>query len=248
MRVAWLADRANGDGTLGGAELTVREFRAAAPVEVVEIGPDELDVAAGCDRAVLHNVVSYPPDTVKMLGEIPIIKYHHDVGPHVHPQLQQDLYERARHIFCSPLQAQHMGYRDAVCVPPALNLEPFRSAAENAGERKGSVTVGAWMNWGKSPERCREVAPDVEFYGFGPCAPAGTRAVDYEDVPALLARFKTFIHLPSVLEPFGRAVVEADAAGCKVVTNSLVGARWWISEAPEKLDTAAVDFWAAVCD
>lgn len=243
MKVAWLVDDV---GARGGAELTVAEFRAAAPVEIVEVAPDQLDLAAGCDRAVLHNVVSYPADTVQTLGEMPIFKYHHDVGPWVKPQLAQDLYSRATHIFCSPLQATHMGFPDAVCIPPALDLEPFRTAAENAGERRGSVTVGAWMNWGKSPERCREVAPDVEFYGFGPCAPAGTVAIDYEDIPALLARFKTFIHMPSVLEPFGRAVVEAWAAGCKIVTNQLVGARWWIENEPAKLETAADDFWEIV--
>lgn len=243
MRVAWLQDKS---ASVGGAELTCREFLASAPVEVVQIGPDQLDVASGCDRAVLHNVVSFPPETVERLGQIPIWKYHHDLGEWVHPQLQQDLHERAIPIFCSKLQARTMGYPDGICIPPAVDLEPFRAAAANAGERRGAVTVGAWMNWGKSPERAREVAPDVAFFGFGPCSPAGTQAVDYEAMPELLARYRTFIHLPSVLEPFGRTVVEAWATGCKVVVNNLVGAREWIETAPDKLDAAAADFWQVV--
>jgi hypothetical protein len=243
VRVAWLHDETS---AVGGAELTAAEFLAVAPVEVVEVAPDQLELAAGCDRAVLHNVVSYPPDTIPKLGEIPVTKYHHDVGPHVHPQLAQDIYEHANHVFCSPLQASHMGFPDGVCIPPALDLDPFRRAAERAGERRGAVTVGAWMNWGKSPERAREVAPDVEFYGSGPCAPAGSVAVDYEAMPDLLSRYRTFIHLPSVLEPFGRAVVEAWASGCQIVTNRLVGARHWIENEPLKLETAANDFWEVV--
>jgi hypothetical protein len=243
VRVAWLSDKVD---TVGGAEMTAREFRAVAPVEVVDVGPDELEVAARCDVVVAHNVVSYPPDTAQRLVGTRMFKYWHDTGPHLHPELAQGLYRLATPIFCSPLQAAYMGFPGAAWIPPALDLAPFRVAAENAGERRGSVTVGAWMNWGKSPERCREVAPDVEFYGFGPCSPVGTTQVDYCDIPELLARYKTFIHLPSVLEPFGRAVVEAWASGCRVVTNRLVGARHWIENEPEKLDTAGQDFWETV--
>jgi hypothetical protein len=245
-RVAWLADSVNGNR--GGAELSVAEFAAAAPVgvEVVEVGADHLDLAAGCDRAVLHNVVSYPENTLRSLLPMRVTKFWHDTGPHMSPRLSQDIYEHANHIFCSPLQAAYMGFPDATCVPPALDLDPFRQAAENAGERRGSVTVGAWMNWGKSPERCREVAPDIDYYGWGPCSPAGTVAVEYEDVPELLARYRTFVHLPSVLEPFGRAVVEAWAAGCRVVVKNYVGARHWIDEAPDKLESAGEDFWRVV--
>jgi glycosyltransferase involved in cell wall biosynthesis len=79
-------------------------------------------------------------------------------------------------------------------------------------------------------------------------APQGSAQVSYEEMPEMLARFKTFVHLPSVLEPFGRSTVEAWAAGCEVVVNSLVGGRYWITEAPEKLETAAEDFWACVLD
>jgi hypothetical protein len=40
--------------------------------------------------------------------------------------------------------------------------------------------------------------------------------------------------------------VEADAAGCKVITNRLVGARYWLEKAPDKLESAADDFWKLV--
>jgi len=41
-------------------------------------------------------------------------------------------------------------------------------------------------------------------------------------------------------------VVEAHAAGCSIITNSLVGSRHWIREEPDKLETAGEDFWRVV--
>jgi len=63
-----------------------------------------------------------------------------------------------------------------------------------------------------------------------------------------MARYQTFVFLPTVIEPFGRTVAEAWAAGCEIVTNGLVGARYWLEENPDALDTAAEDFWGVVLD
>ena len=72
----------------------------------------------------------------------------------------------------------------------------------------------------------------VDFFGDGPFAPQGPRQVPYEAMPALLAQYETFVFLPTVIEPFGRLVAEAWAAGCEIVTNGQVGARWWIEDEP----------------
>jgi glycosyltransferase involved in cell wall biosynthesis len=65
-------------------------------------------------------------------------------------------------------------------------------------------------------------------------------------MPALLARYETFVFLPTVIEPFGRLVAEAWAAGCRIVTNDLVGAKYWIQNDPDAIETAAEDFWKLV--
>ena len=44
----------------------------------------------------------------------------------------------------------------------------------------------------------------------------------------------------------GRTVAEAVTAGCKVTTNKLVGARYWLEQRPEGLATAGADFWREV--
>lgn len=234
MKVGWLTDSLEPPG---GAELTQAEFRAAAPVEIVDVLPGQ-DVEA--DVYVVHNCMSYPPETVEMLRGKKVYRYHHDVRP--------QLPIKAGHIFCSPLQRDRMGMKGK-CIPPPIPLERFRAASEAAESRSGAVCVASWANPAKAPWRVSEWANGnggVDFFGEGPYAPAGSVALAYEQVPEVLARYRTFVYLPTVLEPFGRAVVEAWASGCKLVTNGLVGAKYWITEKPEALETAAGDFWEIV--
>jgi hypothetical protein len=42
--------------------------------------------------------------------------------------------------------------------------------------------------------------------------------------------------------------VEAWAAGLELVVNRLVGARYWITDNPDGLETAAEDFWKVVTE
>lgn len=105
--------------------------------------------------------------------------------------------------------------------------------------------MASWANPGKAPHLAAEWG-EVDFFGVGDFAPPGCRPVAYDDMPALLASYETFVFLPTAVEPFGRLVVEAAAAGCKVVTNRLVGARYYLEEAPELLDGAADRFWEVV--
>jgi len=107
------------------------------------------------------------------------------------------------------------------------------------------------MNPGKGPGRViewGEANGGLDVFGGGPFAPPGSEPVEYDCMPELLARYKRFVFLPLVLEPFGRLVVEAAAAGCEIVTNRLVGSCWWLETQPDKLDTAAEDFWKLVTD
>lgn len=250
MKVGWLADIAS---HVGGAELSQAEFKAAAPegVEIVDCPPGGIE--SDLDRYMIHNCVLY---SVEELWEIkaPTIKYWHDVGPHLQPGVRDWLDEFAEHICCSPIQASHMGFDvkapDVHCISPAIDLSRFEQAAASMnGNRSGNVCIGSWRNYGKAPHKVFEWAQtngDVDFFGDGPFAPKGSAQVPHDAMPALLAQYETFVFLPTVLEPFGRIVAEAWAAGCSVVTNGLVGARWWIENEPEKLDTAAGDFWELV--
>lgn len=246
-RCGWLVDQGQ---TVGGAELTQAEFRAAAPngVEFVDCPPDAID--ASCDRYVAHNCVTYSLEDLENLRDRPVVKYHHDVGPWLQPDVRAWLERYATNICCSPLQASYMGFDEVPLIPPPVDLERFAQAAERVnGNRQGNVCVGSWRNHGKAPHKVAQWGAEhggVEFYGGGPLAPSGSREVAYEAMPHLLASYERFVFLPTVIEPFGRIVAEAWAAGCTCVVNDLVGAKYWITEKPEALETAASDFWQVV--
>lgn len=235
VRVGWLHDD---PGFVGGAELTQAEFYSAAPegVETVICRPGS--VAKGLDRYVVHNCQTYSSRDIDAMGDAPRIRYHHDVnrGPHV---------PSALHIFCSPAQRKRMDM-EGRCIPPALDLSGFRQYA-NSNHRGGAVCIGR-MAYGKGLEMLAEYEEPVDVYSSVPVPSEGQ--VRYrgatDDVAATLARYERFVFLPTAFEPFGRAVVEAWAAGLQIITNRNVGARYWIESEPSKLDTAAEDFWRVV--
>lgn len=253
MRIGWLADQVS-DAIPGGAELTAAEFAAAAPgdVQIVKCPPGE--VIPGLDRYVIHNCVLYTLDELEaaITGDVPVVKYWHDVGPWLRKGVREWLDAKTTPVCCSPLQAEYMGLTEqAEVIPPPVDLARFGAVAD-LNSRRGIVCVGSWRNYGKAPHRVVEWARSigngtfVDFYGDGPFAPEGSVAVPYEQMPKLLATYQTFAFLPIVIEPFGRTVVEAWAAGLDLVINNLVGARHWIEENPAALYSAADDFWQVV--
>ncbi len=251
MRVAFLYDAGNEDGTLGGAELTMREFALAAPdgVRLVTEEPDAY---------VVGNCTSFGPELIERLDGHRVIRYFNDVDPHSDSRLRRWLLKNAVCIFTSPLHAERFPHElqmDPVLVPPAVDLDAFRPTrqVDRNTERNGAVAIGAYQNAGKGGQALGEWAQHnggLDIYGTGLYLPGVYHrgALDYTDVPKTLWRYETFVHLPSDLEPFGRAVVEAWAAGCELVVNGNVGAVHWIREEPEKLETAAEDFWSVVTE
>jgi hypothetical protein len=242
VRIGWLSDPSE---YTGGAELTQAEFRAAAPegVEVIDCPPRGI---VPCDRYVVHNHLTYTAkDLLNMRGEV--IRYHHDMRP------QNIVGDRS--IFCSPIQQNRIGDRGRL-VPPPVDLSSFRPTRQQRRnpKRQGTCCVGAFMNPGKGGHLVSEWANQneaVDVYGFGPFQPVGQNinncgAYEQHQLPTILSRYERFVFLPVAIEPFGRCVIEAWASGCQVVTNELVGARYWIEKAPEKLESAAEDFWSVV--
>lgn len=248
MRVGWLADS---PGYVGGAEMTEAEFRAAAPegVEIVDCPAGA--VVPGLDRYVIHNCVHYTAADLEPIGKASRFRYLHDTWPAGDPALRRELLDTATLIFCSPLQQDFYG-RAGARIPPAIDLGRFRSGA-NGRPRQGNVCIGRFA-YGKGQVQLAEWAAAngrVDVYGdaypSGPWAVA-MGAVPYHEVPATLRRYERFVFLPTSLEPFGRAVVEAWAAGCELVVNENVGALHWIREEPEALKTAGEDFWSVITD
>lgn len=251
MKVAWLHDEANADGTRGGAELTMDEFKEAAP-SWVEFTPD-------ADTVVVGNCVTFQPQLIDALEGKRVIRYHHDLSYHEHAAVREWMDEHAEHVFTSPLHQEH--YRAKVkasrVIPPAVPLERFKPNRQQRrhGTRKGIVTVASWQNPNKGAHLVSETlyrqGLEADCYGHGPHVPYGDHiqvkgGYEPSELPQILWQYEQFIFLPNVIEPFGRCVVEAWAAGLEVLTNDLVGAKWFLENDQDALATAAQDFWSYV--
>ena len=248
IRVGWLADN---PGFVGGAEITQAEFRAAAPdiVEVVDCRPGRIDTT--CDRYAIHNSLTYSLRDFAKLEDKRVVRYWNDVGMWYPVEHRAWLDENATPICASKLQADYMGLSGAILIPPAIDLEPFRRVAASVnGHRRGMVSVAQWRNWSKGQAAAARYAAEhgvgIDFYGGGAAAPSGSREVAHPGMPELLARYRTFVFLPNLIEPFGRLVAEAWAAGLELVVNDLVGAMEWIEDYPDVIDAAAGLFWDVV--
>lgn len=249
MKVAFIMDPGNQDGSYGGAELTMKEFSLAAP-EGVEFDKDDPDVF------IVGNCTTVPADIIEKFEGKRVVRYWNDVDPHSDPELRAWFLENATNIFTSPLHLERFPFEVHGCpslVPPPVDLEAFRPSRQvkRNTERKGAVAIGAYQNPGKGGQAITEWGREnegIDVYGTGMYAPAGDYKgpIAYTDVPKTLWQYETFVHLPFALEPFGRAVVEAWAAGCELVVNKNVGALHWIQNEPEKLESAAEDFWKLV--
>jgi len=249
MKVAWLHDQGNADGTKGGAELTMDEFRAAAPdgVEFTDLDKAEVVVVGNC---VTLDLCPW------RLAEKRVIRYHHDLARHEPADVREWMNAHAEHVFTSPLHRDRYGI-DGALIPPAIDLDrykPTRQTRRNT-ERGGACTIASWQNPGKGGstlwEWCQNNDADLHCYGPGPFVPTGPGirlhdTLEPAQVAQTLHEYETFVFLPTAPEPFGRCVVEAWAAGLDLVVNSLVGARYWIEEKPEALRTASADFWGLV--
>lgn len=222
MKVGWLH---RDPGYLGGAELTMAEFAKAAPadVELIHNEPD-----ADCDEWVIGNWRGERPDG---------IRYVHDMGG--------GFTERDCLIFCSPLQRDHY-MADGYVIPPAVDLTPFEAVA-NGNHRAGAVCIGR-MAYGKGLQRLAEYEEPVDVYSSVPVTSEGNARYQGPavDVAETLARYQRFVFAPDALEPFGRAVVEAWAAGLELHVNRNVGALHFIRNDQDALRTAARDFWEVV--
>lgn len=243
MKVGWLADQHDPPG---GAELTQAEFMAARPDSVeITFCPPPGGSFPDADSYVIHNNVTYQAYPIGRS-----VRYLHDLRSGFEPGDEL--------ICCSPLQADRLGLDDAAHIPPPIDLAAFRPTRQQRRntERKGSCCIGAFMNSGKGGYRVATWADEnepVDVYGFGPFLPQGPNInycghLEPTKVAQTLWQYERFVFLPVDLEPFGRCVAEAWAAGCDLIINGNVGARYWIEEEPEKLESAAEDFWSLVCE
>lgn len=254
MNCHFIYDDGNADGTKGGAELTMEGFAACCPAEVALTDLKEAEVV------VFGNCVTISPVIIPDLIAKRVIRYHHDLARHEDEVLRKWLDDNAEHVFTSPIHRERYGVawdhgeREAHIVPPPIDYDRFRPNRETRrhGKREGIVTVASWQNPGKGglllSETLHRQGLTADCYGPGPYFPRGDHIthcgeIDQAALPSTLWRYEQFTFLPMEVEPFGRCVAEAWAAGCEILVNNNVGAKWWIENDPAALETAGEDFW-----
>ena len=193
--------------------------------------------SATATHVAVFNCALYPPELKHALHGKRVVRYWSDIAPFGDADTTRWLLGNAHSVFYSPIHADRFpwwnGNRQShSLVPPPVDYLPFREAAQRASERRGTVSVSAWRGWGKIPHHVYRWAEqnqeEVSLYGGGQCARRGPNRSCTRTCRELLARYERFVYLPVHLEPFCRLVAEADAAGCEVVANRLVGALHWL--------------------
>lgn len=252
--IGWVIDD---PGYIGGAELDALELLKAAP-EWADIVICHAEAVEGdCDAYIVHNCNDFSEALIPLLGGKPVIKRVYDLWMDGNDKLRRWLLRNATLILpVSPLQHRAMRWEiqtPVEYIPCTVDVPKFR-AADNA-HRAGAAWIGR-LYPGKGLDAAQQWAVEhetqIDVYGFGALEHNISDPLRYlgklspQDVPGALAQYETFVFLPDAVEPCGRSVVEAWAAGCKVATNGNCGAAWWIQNKPEALENSAAMFWAAV--
>lgn len=258
MRIGYLKDP--GMGIIGGAELSADALVAAAPagVEMLYVPPGE-EPAQECDAFVVFNCAKYEADAKRYLEGKPVIRRVADYWQHGDEDLRAWMLERAKRlVFLSKPHYENFphacGTKVELCPPP-IDMERFEKAKSASIHREDFLWMGQMFAHKGLQEAILWAESNgvrVDFFGEGPLRPRESRfcrfggQVPHEDVPDLMATYEAFLHIPSWVEPFGRAVVEAMAAGCKLYINNNVGAMWWLQNDIDAVRDGAGRFWKIV--
>lgn len=260
MRIGWIADY---PPYIGGAELTQRQFQKTRPSDIQIVQAQPLEIPTDVDGYVVHNCVEFDERLIGPLSSKPVIKFHHDMWPSGSPDLRNFILSYAKHLFCSQphyewFKREWPGMKDdhALC-PPDCDLSAWEKAGKQfpLDRRWGNCWFGRLhpLKGIKQAEEWAEKNNEpLTFFGSGRLKPQISDLIKYQGeipynrLPEQLAQFKRFVFFPVDREPFGRSVVEANALGLEIVTNSRVGATWWLEERPESLRHASDIFWTQV--
>jgi glycosyltransferase involved in cell wall biosynthesis len=259
VRIGWIADVSR--MSFSGAAMSSSELAVAAPSGVTIVPCPPGCVVSDVDAYVVFNCTQYDSSLIPIIGQKPVIKSVRDQWPDGDDDLRSWLLSNARlTIFNSLPHLKWFAYKvdtPTAYVPPPVDIQKFRDAAQNVGDRDGTMWLGLFfpnksileaVHWANHNKQ------EVHFYGDGPYRPRMTAytkvmgVVQYEDVPALMARYKRFLYFSRAVESFGRTIAEAWASGMELLVTGMTGAMWWIENDPDALDCGAEDFWRLVLD
>jgi glycosyltransferase involved in cell wall biosynthesis len=226
---------------MGGAELTCRDLLSQVPddIEVLPVTPDMAHVPAA-DVYVLQNIVSYSYEQILQIMGRPAIKQIHDMWPDGDDRVRTTILQSGKFdlLFSSHLHVEKFRWQikpqTVYISPPGIDLSSFKPS-DTRSDR--TLWVGRMFH-GKGVAAAARWAHNrgfrIDFYGFGPNVEDVPKdwymgQLDPEEVPAVMAKYKRYIFVPTEVEPFGRTTVEAWKSGCTLIVNKNIGAMEWVS-------------------
>ena len=260
IRVGWLSDAQEVLGA-GGAELSAERLVRHAPADFTILPCPPGNIRQDCDMYVVQNCRRYPPATVRALAVKPVIKVIRDVLESGSAYLKSWLLDEASLlIFSTQGQVDSFRWRFAapwVLCPPPVDIDRFIAAKERAPDPRPNDVI--WLGWFAISKGILEAIQwaefsrrRVDFFGMRNILYEDTEfakmhvAVPYGEVPDLLASYESFLMLPIEHEPFGRTVIEAYFAGCKLIVNRAIGALEWLDAIEAGRVKPVERFWTIV--
>ncbi len=248
-KILWITDHTTEDVPAGGAEITDSYIISAAKelgytIEVCLSRRLRSYMLSENDIIILSNCYDvYRSVRDKIMQEKQYIIYSHDSGRWMsvmkeNPELMK---YSLINIFLSPLHRDCFtkyfnSYNDTLLVSPHI---PF-TFIDKGEKRLNRIMYAGNIHDGKGLNNIIEFAKNnkdinIDFYSnrgasylkselkrLKNCHLKGY--IKKEEMADYYNKYKYFVHLPKDIEAFGRAVGEAILCGCKVISNSKIGA------------------------
>jgi hypothetical protein len=204
------------DGMVGGAEMTDAAMIAASPYDVTVLSHEQWAQALGYDRVVITGTDLLTPEAMRALAVTkPLVWVHHQQQP---SKARQELFAAAYPFVTmseahSQVEREWSGIESVWChghipldeIQPQAKQNRALWAARNHPQ-KGRINARIWALRAEVPLDELSDAPRAE-------------------VLAEMATHRWFVFLPKGFDSCPRTLIEAEAAGCDIVTNNLAGRR-----------------------
>lgn len=227
-RVGWVNDF----NKLGGGEESQKRLIERATFTVDFMTPKTFKTGYGL--YIINNVRTFTTEQVEYLLRSRFVMCWRDVLSDDH-NLIKGLAEKAfKNIFLSPLHLATFKEKYGLAPHNQFVIPPLFDDVQDAdNDREGICWFGSiWPHKGIESVLlwARNNNTVIDFYGTGHEQIIEqlkiSKYANYKGLAdkTVLKEYKYFIHMPTVIEAFGRAAFEAFLAGCHVLHNGLIGA------------------------